>query len=95
MPEAQRDARREMERFGIGRRALQDAIAQPLALAELAARGPGPGVMMSFDDFYVDDWFALRPMFVAHGARLYVSEGVPCSQMPWPLRPRRLSQAFG
>ncbi len=41
-----------------------------LTYSDLATAQPGAGLLMSFDDKWVDAWFALRPMFAQYGARV-------------------------
>ncbi len=41
-----------------------------LTYSDLATAEPGPGILFSFDDKWVDAWFGLRSMFAQYGARV-------------------------
>lgn len=41
-----------------------------LTFPELADATPRAGLVLGFDDYFVDDWYALRDVFAAHHARV-------------------------
>ncbi|MBV8763041.1 MAG: polysaccharide deacetylase family protein [Deltaproteobacteria bacterium] len=41
-----------------------------LTYSDLATAPPGPGILLSFDDKWVDAWFSLRSLFAQYNARV-------------------------